>query len=320
MLSKLTIRRGDLDLNLLTALESLLRERHVTRAARDLRISQPAMSMALSRLRHHFDDPLLVRVGGRLELTARARSMVAPLQSALLQVQSVLGCWPPFDPAIAERTFNLMIPECCVHWLMPRFVPALGDSAPGIRLNFEPFDNVEGTKRLRHGDLDFLVLLRGGPPHDASQPTHLFARRELQPMRWVCVTDAKNRDIGNVVSREQFAQLSHVRVRRVGDNSIEELIGVSFGATLKVGVTVDSVLEVPFILPGTRMVAILPEDLAARLNSTLGLRLIEVPDGVLPRRHADLLWHKRSERDPGHSWLCQLIGEERQIKARSLAV
>ena len=94
-----------LDLNLLVALDALLTERNVTRAAERVFIAQPAMSRALARLRRQFDDPLLIRVGRELRLTPVAQALIEPVRDALLQVQAALGTRPAFDPARSQRVF-----------------------------------------------------------------------------------------------------------------------------------------------------------------------------------------------------------------------
>jgi len=82
------------DLNLLIALDTLLREKNITRAAEKVFVSQPAMSAALHRLRDYFGDPLLVRVGRDMELSPRGQSLIEPVREALLLIQATLGSQP----------------------------------------------------------------------------------------------------------------------------------------------------------------------------------------------------------------------------------
>jgi DNA-binding transcriptional LysR family regulator len=96
------------DLNLLPALDALLAERNVTRAAERMSLGQPAMSAVLARLRKHFGDPLLVREGRGLVLTTLAASLVAPVQEAMAATEAVLGARPPFDPRTDARSFTLV--------------------------------------------------------------------------------------------------------------------------------------------------------------------------------------------------------------------
>ena len=98
---------ANVDLNLLVALDALLREQNVSRAARAVGLSQPAMSRALGRLRDLFDDPLLVRAGHGMMPTPRAVGLVEPLASALHAIRRTLEPDEPFDPATTRRSFRL---------------------------------------------------------------------------------------------------------------------------------------------------------------------------------------------------------------------
>lgn len=120
---------NSLDLNLLTALDALLREANVSRAALRIGLSQPATSHALQRLRDIFGDPLLVRTGARMELTPRAHALRAPLAQALDQVR---GLFVPddFDAARSERQFRLMMPDLAVELLMPPLMEKVTRAAP----------------------------------------------------------------------------------------------------------------------------------------------------------------------------------------------
>src|SRR3954453_23634590 len=121
-----------LDLNLLVALDALLLETTVSRAAMRIGLSQPAASHALQRLREILGDPLLVRVGARMELTPRAQGLRGPLAQALDQVR---GLFIPdnFDAASSERRFRLMMPDLAVELLVPALMQKIAGLAPNVR-------------------------------------------------------------------------------------------------------------------------------------------------------------------------------------------
>jgi DNA-binding transcriptional LysR family regulator len=118
------------DLNLLIALDALLREKNVTRAAERVFVSQPAMSAALHKLREYFNDPLLVRVGREMELTSRGESLVEPVREALLRIQMMLGTQPTFDPKTARRDFTVIMSEEAVPGVLPPLLRTLANEAP----------------------------------------------------------------------------------------------------------------------------------------------------------------------------------------------
>ncbi len=105
------MRYKHLDLNLLVALNALLNERSISRAAVSLHLSQPAMSAALARLREHFKDELLVPNGRSMMLTARAQSLLQPVQHILLQIDSSISEAPVFEPKQSQRRFNVTVSD-----------------------------------------------------------------------------------------------------------------------------------------------------------------------------------------------------------------
>src|SRR5512147_2026712 len=129
---------NSLDLNLLVALDALLREANVSRAAMRIGLSQPAGIHALQRLRDLIGDPLLVRNGARMELTPRALALRAPLAQTLDQVRS-LFVPDDFDAARSERQFRLMMPDLAVELLMPRLMEKITKLAPNVRIDVVPW-------------------------------------------------------------------------------------------------------------------------------------------------------------------------------------
>src|SRR5205823_3602743 len=129
---------NSLDLNLLVALDALLREASVSRAAMRIGLSQPAASHALQRLRDLIGDPLLVRTGARMELTPRAQALRAPLAQTLDQVRSLFIA-DEFDAARSERQFRLMMPDLAVELLMPPLMEKITKLAPNVRIDVVPW-------------------------------------------------------------------------------------------------------------------------------------------------------------------------------------
>src|SRR5215470_7315452 len=129
-----------LDLNLLVALDALVAEAHVGQAGRRIGLSQPAASHALARLRELLADPLLVRVGSRMELTPRAQALRVPVARALEHVRELFSA-EAFDPATSTRRFVLMLPDIVVETIMPPLLERVSADAPQIRLDIAPWRN-----------------------------------------------------------------------------------------------------------------------------------------------------------------------------------
>ena len=146
------------DLNLLIALDVLLREKNITRAAEKVFVTQPAMSAALHRLREYFNDQLLVRVGRDMELSPRGQSLVEPVREALLLIQATLGTQPSFSAATTQRVFTLIVSEEAVPGLLPAILERVSSEAPGIRINVQLVSHTALT-RLEYGEVDMCLSL-----------------------------------------------------------------------------------------------------------------------------------------------------------------
>ncbi len=294
------------DLNLLIALDVLLREKNVTRAAERVFVSQPAMSAALHKLRDFFNDPLLERVGRELELTPRGQSLVEPVREALLLIQAALGTQPSFSPATTQRDFTMIVSEEAVPGLLPAILRRAAAEAPGIRFHIELISQT-ALARLEYGEADLGLCLDNLRLYDSRvYPESLHSIR-LRPVRWVCAVDRDHPTVGDSLSAEQFFALPHVFGRPSGYTaSAEELVRRLFDADVTVELTVPSLLHLPLVLPGTSYVAVVPERVVrAHVDSAL-MKIFPLPFPS-PEHYEILLWHKRYDSDPAHGWVRDLV-------------
>jgi DNA-binding transcriptional LysR family regulator len=294
------------DLNLLIALDMLLREKNITRAAERVFVSQPAMSAALHRLRDYFGDPLLVRVGREMELSPRGQSLVDPVREALLLIQTTLGSQPSFTAATTQREFTLILSEEAVPGLLPAILERVSTDAPGIRINIELITQ-SALSRLEYGDADLCLCMDSLRLFDLRAFPETLHRTRLRPVRWICAVDRNHPTVGDTLSAEQYFSLPHVFARPNGSTvSTEQLVRRLLGIDISVHITVPSLLHLPLVLPGTRLVATLPERIAQMGAATMTLKTFPLPVETEPL-HELLLWHKRHETDPAHAWFRDLI-------------
>jgi DNA-binding transcriptional LysR family regulator len=304
------------DLNLLLTLDALLHEKNVTRAAERVFISQPAMSAALQKLREFFDDPLLVRVGRDMQLTPRGLSLVEPVREVLLRIQATLGTQPTFDPGTAQRTFTLIVSADALLRVMPIVFRRLAQEAPGIRCHVEHFSETT-LSRLEHGDADVFLGLNS---------LRLFGLREfpeslrivdLRPVKWLCAVAKDHPTVGDEMTGAQYLALPHVFGWPSGHTlPLEELVRRLLSADLDVRATTQGLLEIPFMLAGTQLVATLPEDLARTLAKLAPVKLLPVPFETPDTREV-IIWHERNEPDPGHAWLREVLIAAAQPTSRA---
>jgi LysR family transcriptional regulator, nod-box dependent transcriptional activator len=309
-----SVRLNRFDLNLLVALDALLSEKNVTRAGERVFLSQPAMSAALGKLRDYFRDPLLVRVGREFELTPRGLALVEPVRAMLMHAQEVVGTYPVFDALTARRTFSMMTPDFVVPWLMPRVLQHLVQRAPTVHIQLESWC-AAGPSRLQTGEIDLFVTLDSPRILGLASYPESLCSIQLRPLRWVCIVASDHPEIKDELTREQFLSQPHIYVRAQGDmHPIDETVRRHLHLDLDIRVTAENVLEIPFMIPGTTLLALVPESLALQLTKCLSIRILQVPDGILPPRRIDLYWHRRNEPDLGHAWLRTVVRDAAAVR------
>lgn len=300
------------DLNLLIALDALLQEKNVTRAAERVHVSQPAMSAALQKLRDYFNDPLLVRAGRELCLSPRGLSLLEPVREALLRVQATLGTQPTFDPATVERSFSVIVRDHIVPRLMPVVLRRLLAEAPRVSCAVEELSQ-NSLSRLEHGDSDLCVMIDNPQLFGLKAFPEWLRSAELKTVRWVCVVCRDHPYIREELTQELYLSMPHILAKPQGPGvSILEVMRRFAKVELSVRVTTQSPFELPFIVPGTPLIATVPESVATRLAPLLPIRIFapphEIPDG-----REILMWHKRNESDPGHAWLRGLFTDSSRL-------
>jgi DNA-binding transcriptional LysR family regulator len=288
-----------IDLNLLVALDVLLSECNVTRAAERMAVGQPAMSASLRRLRKHFDDPLLVKEGRTLVLTSFAESLIAPVHEALTAVNGVMGASQPFDPAHDQRTFTIVASDYVTLILLRPLFQRLAVEAPDVRLNVVPMQP-DFVEQLRRGQADLLIL----PTAVAGQVSlpHIM----LFSDRFLLACDRDNPDVSDIVTPEQFSRLPYLsysigQLAALVDIELDEV-----GVERRVEVRTQSFVIAPFLLTGTGLVSIVHERLAYLVAEQAGLRLLEPPVALRPIVEA-MYWSPRHTADPAHTWLRELL-------------
>lgn len=290
-----------IDLNLLVVLEALVEECNVTRAAKRIGLSQPAMSNALARLRRTFDDPLLVRTAEGMIPTPAAQALVIPVRHALTQLREALEEKAVFDPTATERTFHLLTNDYAEIALVAPLLQTLRANAGAIKLRiqrprsvFEP----PSTSSLA----DAFDLAVGFYPDALALDARLHSAL-LWEERNVCLVSAKHPTINGKLSLKQFAEAEHVALfyKPSGPGVVDTLLAQK-GYTRKIAVQSPHFSSLPFIVAGTNLIATVPERMARQFARRLKLQVLPVPLD-LPAFRLTLLWHQRHHSDPAHRWL-----------------
>ncbi|HEY0136396.1 MAG TPA: LysR family transcriptional regulator, partial [Nannocystis sp.] len=191
------LRLSDINMNLLLALEALLVEANVTRAARRVHVTQSAMSHTLAQLRELLGDPLLIRGRGGMVLTPRAQALAAPLGLGLRQLQRALGEEVGFDPASTTRCFTLAMGDFVSVLLMPALLQRLRAAAPAITLEVAAIDRRRNAELLESGEHDLVVGVR-------LEPAPGLIVDPLISQRFVCVVREGHPEIDGSISLDQY--------------------------------------------------------------------------------------------------------------------
>jgi LysR family nod box-dependent transcriptional activator len=294
---------GGVDLNLLVALDALLTERSVTRAAARVGLSQPGMSNALARLRRLFDDPLLVRRGAALVPTTRAEALVEPVRHALALIRGALDPPTTFDPGSERRAFRLSCSDYSVLMLVGPLVRALAEEAPGVTVEVLP-RLANAGRALAGGEVDLVV-----EPPEIMGDVDLHALR-LWEDRWECCVWAGNRRVRRRMTLEAYSSLGHLVYSMGGPGqpvALPDRHLARLGIDRRIEVSVESFLLAPFLLQGTDLVALVPKRAEGFLKRTGDIRILPSPIDF-PVLVEMLWWHPRADSDPAHSWLRARIG------------
>lgn len=288
------------DLNLLKAFDAVMEERHVTRAAERIGLSQPAMSNALNRLRHLFNDELLVRHSGGMEPTPRARELHEPIKRALASISAAINRTAEFDPRKSTRTFTLSMTDYTAFVYLPGLMKRLSEEAPGVNISVASRSGAAVAEQLQAGIIDLAIGLYATVP--AGHKTQVIG--QLHP---VCMVRAGHPRVHGKIDMETFLELSHVVFSTSGDPTRTFEDGLSrHRLRRRIGLTVPHFLVVPFIVAQSDMIGVLDASMAQAFAKPLNLQIFDVP---LPAGDFDVIqmWHRLNDNDPAQKWLREMI-------------
>ncbi|WP_371234067.1 LysR family transcriptional regulator [Pseudomonas sp. QE6] len=284
-----------IDLNLLVILDALLDERHVSRAAERLAMTQPAVSHALNRLRDLLGDPLLVRTGNQMQLTRRAFELAGPLRKILGDVRRLV-LDDDFDPASAELELRLGMSDYGAWVVLPALLPILRREAPGIHLDVRQASRLGMAEQVASGELD------GALGVFPLLPEGLRVQRLFEE-RFVCLCAVDTLAGRQRMDLDDYLAAPHLRVA-LQQSPAEEIDShlEKLGRRRQVAATVPHFSVAPGLLAGTDLVLTIAERMLPDDLETHGLASFEAPL-QLARFDFVQIWSETSEDDPARRWL-----------------
>jgi LysR family transcriptional activator of mexEF-oprN operon len=298
-----------LDLNLLRVFEALDAERHVTRAAARLGLTQSATSNALRRLRATFQDDLFQRTPAGMEPTALARELAQPVRAALDTMRSAMDLNRPFEPGKARESFVLGLSDYAEFVLGPPLTAAMQARAPGVSAVFRHADRDVALALL---DEDRTHLALGTFPEPPTRMTRIMLLRdELVLLMRAGHPAAGGLDLEGFLAWPQLL-VSPVASR---EGAVDRALA-GLGRSRRLALVVSHHLVVPPILLGSDLLCTMARRLAGPLATAFGLAMRPLPEGLaLGPQPTSLVFHNRYAQRPAHRWLRALVTET----ARGLA-
>lgn len=289
----------DLRLRDLRTLSVVLRERNLTRAAELLDTTQPSISKALSRLRRHFGDPLVIRDGQAMQLTPRAAAMSEPLRTLLAASEGISAATPAFVPGATERAFKLLVTDVGTIVFLPPLLTRIAREGGRLSLHAVPLDSRRFESKLESGEAD---LALGAFP-GASRG---LRRQRLYFAGYLSVARRDHPRLARLRTPAGFRAAHHIVVTASGiGHAAQHLAQEALEAEIaseRVLLRLSSFIAAAVVASQTDGVATVPESVAIRLAEQLELAAFR-PSIPLPQYEIAQYWHERSHRDPGHRWL-----------------
>ena len=290
----------NIDLNLLVVLDALLTEKHVTRTGLRLHLSQPAISHSLNKLRVLLDDPLLIRQGNEVVLSALAQNLQAPLKDILGQIETLLGQSIDFVPADSQRTFRVAMSDYGAAIVLPKLLVQLRTQAPGTSLVVIQDSRLGMLEQIEQGKIDLAVGVFAALSADVSSDV-LFEET------FTCLLNRRSLPENGVLDLDSYLARPHVLVSMDGNTQGEvDNVLRSQGLQRRVAVNVPHWGTAPGMIAGTDLIL----TVATRTldNVPLGDTLVALapPLTVAPFNYVQV-WHNRFNQDPAHRWLRELV-------------
>lgn len=291
------MRFKGLDLNLLVALDILLEEQNVTRAAERMHVGQSAMSAALARLREHFEDDLLIVTGRRMVPTALSESMRQPLREAIVHIESVVEIERSFNPSVSSRKFIVEMPDHLIPVVLPVLMRRISAAAPHIVVEVRP-PLGDPSPLLHKGELDLVLT-----PSIYSDPAYVI--EPLVANKLVLVGWRENPALKAQPNLATFWTLRQVIVKfdrvRLASILSEQQLAV-YGGAGRIALIAPNFSCIPPSLIGTYFVAVLNRRLVKVAARDHALAVWEVPVRM-PSMMDVMMFHPMHRHDNGLAWL-----------------
>lgn len=291
----------DIDTRLLNIFSAIYKHQSVSKAALELGIGQPTVSIGLNKLREHFHDPLFIRIGNNMQPTDLSKNIFPKVHDVLTRIQSINDFNLEFDPQTSTQQFNISMTDISHLVLLPKLINYLREHSPYIRLNIIPIDN-QTQALMASGEIDlaigFLPQLEAG-----------FYQQTLFKQHYVVVANESHpRLTCNIITPTQYAEELHIDILATGGHYVVEHELQKLGVKRNVLVRLPSYLGVGLVVQETDAIATIPNYLSQVLLSRGQLKILELPYDF-PEYAVKQHWHSLAHHNPSNQWLRRLCFE-----------
>ncbi len=285
-----------MDLNLFTVFDAIYSEGNITKAAKVLNLSQPAVSHALAKLRTHFDDPLFTRQGNKMRPTAVAKNLIADIREALYQLQASLVQSRQFEPFTSQKHCTISLHGSLEPSYLPLLMTLLAKASPHVNLSSTRVLRNDLENKLASGDIDLAI--------DILLPVskNIF-HTQIEQDQLVVVASNKHRAIKNVLDLANYLNQNHVLVssRTLGPGLEDFELG-RLGLQRRVGLRCQHLYSACCVVASSEMLLTLPETAAKMFSQVLDISIYPLPV-KLPGIGVHLYWHRNVDKEPANRWL-----------------
>jgi DNA-binding transcriptional LysR family regulator len=291
---------SNFDLNLLVVFNAIYEEKSLTRAGRRLRLTQPAISHSLNRLRSAFNNQLFVRHGNRMEPTPLAEKLRLSAQEILGLAEKMLTGWESFEPSRSTRTFLIGIQDYPLLAVLPALIEIINKTAPTINIKTSHLRKEDRKIALEEGKLDMVIGIKQEFGSNISQQ-YLFSDRE------VCIMRKDHPDITSTLTMEQYvaAEFISLSVSEYEEQAIDVKLK-ELGIKRKIRLIVENEATIPHLIVKTDFLANVVDLVANAFAPWLPIKIMDMPIPITDIKFYQY-WHTRHQKEPAHVWLRQTI-------------
>ena len=289
------------DLNLLLVFSVIWEERSLSKAAARLYLSQSAVSHALKRLRAEFGDPLFVRESKGVAATDFAATIAPKIRQLLHGVEAIYHENNSFDPKAAKRTLVLSAGDYFSITRLEKFVSRLEAEAPHVRLFIKPVANIYQLEKFESGEIHLAITAI-----DVAAKEGFHAREIFRDKISFCLRKNHPQAKGKA-SPERYLKLKHINVSNFGSERgvVDEYLE-TIGKKRDVNLVTGSFYDAARLVRSTDLSFSAPHQMCAGLAKEYDLAIYPLPFQYQPRS-ISMVWHERTNQDPFHAWVRELI-------------